>query len=181
MLRHILVGLTSAFAAFFTYVAIQPAAFTVTRSISIAAPPAAVFPHINELKRWDAWSPWAKKDPTAKIAYSGPAAGVGSTFAWSGNKEIGEGEMRIVESRPVDRIALKLAFTKPFAGGNDVAFDLKPAGEGTQVTWSLAGNHGFVERAFLLMMGIKMDAMIGGEYEKGLAALKQVVETAPKG
>ena len=35
--------------------------------------------------------------------------------------------------------------------------------------------------AFLLMMGIKMDAMIGGEYEKGLAALKQVVETAPKG
>jgi hypothetical protein len=181
MLKHIVVGLTSAFAAFFTYVAIQPSAFSVSRAATIAAPPAAVFAHVNELRKWDAWSPWAKKDPAAKVAYSGPASGVGSAFAWSGNKDIGEGQMTIVEARANERVGIRLDFVKPFAGSSDVAFDLKPAGAGTHVTWTLTGQHGFVERAFLLMMGIKMDQMVGADYEKGLAGLKAVVEAAPKG
>lgn len=180
MLRHIVIGLTSAFAAFFTWVAVQPSAFTVSRSATIAAPAAAVFAEINELMKWNAWSPWAKKDPAARTAYAGPASGVGSKFAWSGNKDIGEGEMTIVESRPVERVGLQLDFTKPFAGKSDVAFDLKPEGAGTVVTWSLTGNHGFVERAFMAMMGVNMNDMVGGDYEKGLASLKAVVEAKPK-
>lgn len=181
MLKHIVVGLTSAFAAFFTYVAIQPAAFTVSRTTQIAAPPAVVFAHIVELRKWDSWSPWAKKDPAAKVAFAGPAAGVGSVFSWSGNKDVGEGKMTIVEASANQRVGIKLEFVKPFAGTSDVAFDLQPVGDKTSVTWSLSGNHGFVERAFMLMMGVKMDEMVGNDYAKGLAALKAVVEAAPKG
>lgn len=181
MMRHIVIGLTSAFAAFLTYVAMQPAAFTVARTIAIAAPPAAVFAHIDNLRKWDAWSPWAKKDPAAKVAFAGPATGVGAQFAWSGNKDIGEGRMTIDESRPNERIGIKLEFTKPFAGTSNVAFDLRPNGDKTVVTWTISGHQDFIERAFVLMLGIKMDDMIGKDYEQGLAALKAVVEAAYKG
>jgi uncharacterized protein YndB with AHSA1/START domain len=180
MLKHIVVGLTSAFAAFFTYVAIQPAAFTVARSTTIAAPPAAVFAHVDELRKWDAWSPWAKKDPNARFAYGGPRSGVGSEFAWSGNNDVGEGKMTIVESHPNERIGIRLDFVKPFTGSSNVAFDIRPDGDRTSVTWSISGRQDFIERAFMLMMGIRMDDMIGADYEKGLAALKAVVETTPK-
>lgn len=37
-----------------------PREVAVSRAITIAAPPEAVFPYINDLKKFNAWSPWAK-------------------------------------------------------------------------------------------------------------------------
>jgi hypothetical protein len=54
---------------------LQPDRFTVTRSAIIDAPPNVVFRQINELRNWEAWSPWAKLDPQARTSYDGPAAG----------------------------------------------------------------------------------------------------------
>lgn len=180
MFRNILVGFVSAMAALLTYVAMQPAAYTVSRMATIAAPPQAVFSHINSFKKWDAWSPWAKKDPNAKSAYSGPESGEGASLAWSGNKDVGEGRMTLVESKPNERIAIKLDFTKPTLGTSYSTFALKPEGSGTSVTWSLSGESGFVSRAFMMLLGVKLDKMIGDDYEKGLANLKAVVEAGPK-
>lgn len=181
MLKNILVGFVSAMSAFLTYVWLQPAAFTVTRSTTIAAPPAAVFAEIGDFKRWNAWSPWAKKDPAAKVAYSPVSTGEGAAFAWSGNREIGEGKMTIVESRPNEKLGLHVEMVKPFKGSSLAAFTLQPAGQGTSVTWTLSGENGFFERAAMMMIGIDMDEMVGADYEKGLANLKAVVEGAPKG
>ena len=35
----------------------------VTRSIDIAAPPAAIYPLVSDLRRFNEWSPWADIDP----------------------------------------------------------------------------------------------------------------------
>ena len=180
MLKNLLIGFVSAMSAFLTYVWMQPAVFNVARSTTIAAPPAAVFPHVNDVKKFQAWSPWARKDPAAKVAFSSLTSGEGASYAWSGNKDVGEGKMTIVESKPNERVAVRLDFIKPFTGTSGAVFALQPAGEGTSITWTLSGENGFFERAAMMMLGIKMEEMVGTDYEKGLASLKTLVEAAPK-
>src|SRR5436189_2429791 len=104
MLKIILLGLAALVVVFIVIVAMRPSDFTVTRSIIIAAPPADVFVHVNDLHNWEAWSPWAKLDPNAKNTFEGPAAGTGSAMSWAGNNKIGAGKMTIAESRPGERI-----------------------------------------------------------------------------
>ena len=72
-------------------VAMQPEACGTSRSAAIAAPPSVVFAQVNDFRNWQAWSPWAKLDPDAKIAYDGNSSGTGAVYTWSGNKKIGEG------------------------------------------------------------------------------------------
>ena len=69
----------------------QPSSYRVARSLAITAPPDAVFPHMNDLKKWEAWNPWGKADPNMKLTYGGPASGVGAGFsACSSTKGKGE-------------------------------------------------------------------------------------------
>jgi uncharacterized protein YndB with AHSA1/START domain len=177
MIKRLFVILIAAILAFAVYVALLPGQYSVDRSATIAAPPEAVFTHVNNFKKWDDWSPWAKRDPNSKTAYEGPQEGPGAIFKWDGNEEVGKGQMTIIESTPAERIAIKLEFERPFPGSSNVGFAFKPEGEGTKVTWSLAGEQGFVERAMMLVMGLDMDEMIGKEYETGLASLKRIVES----
>src|SRR5215470_20336919 len=93
--------------------ATKPDTFRVQRSASIKAPPEKVFALINDFKRWDAWSPWEKKDPAMKRTFGAATSGEGATYAWEGNKEVGQGSMRIVESVPPSKLALQLDFLKP--------------------------------------------------------------------
>ena len=103
MLKKILIALIVIIAAFL--VDRGDAAFRVPRRANdtIAAPADAVFAQVNDLHKWDAWSPWAKLDPAAKIAFDGPDAGQGAAMSWSGNDKVGEGKMTIVESQPERR------------------------------------------------------------------------------
>ena len=67
---------------------------------------------------------------------------------------------------------------KPFAGASNLEFTFKSEGDHTAVTWSMVGQNGFMGKALCLFMN--MDRMIGGDYEKGLAQMKSVVEAAIK-
>lgn len=174
MLKKILLTLVAVIAAFLAYVAIQPAVNTVTRSATIAAPAAKIFPHINNLKKWKAWSPWAKLDPNAKSTFEGPEAGTGAAMGWHGNSEVGKGRMTIVESKANEHIKIKLDFEEPFAGTNDVDLILAPDGDGTKVTWSMTGERPFLQRIICTIFNA--DKMVGDMYEKGLANLAGVVK-----
>jgi len=175
MLRIVLTGLVVVVVALLVVIALQPAAFRIERSATMAAPPAAVFAQVNDLHNWEAWNPWQKVDPAAKNTYSGAAAGPGSTFAWQGNKDVGEGRMTILESRPNELVKIKLEFLKPFAATNTADFTFVPSGGQTRVTWAMSGKNGFMAKAIGLVMN--MDEMVGGQFEKGLADLKSIVET----
>ena len=78
MLKKIALALLLIVLTFAGYVAMQPAVGTVTRSATISAPPSAVFPYVNDLHKWQDWSPWAKLDPNAKVTFEGPEAGTGA-------------------------------------------------------------------------------------------------------
>jgi hypothetical protein len=178
MLVKILIAVAVVIAAFAGYVATRPGEFQVTRSASIAAPAPAVFVQVNELRKWPAWSPWAKKDPQMKQTYQGPTAGTGAVTAWQGNKDVGEGRMTIVESRPAELIRFKLEFLEPFAATNSAEFTFKPEGGGTRVTWTMQGQSNFIGKA--LHLAFDFDKMIGADFEQGLAGIKRIVESGPK-
>ena len=97
-------------------------------------------------------------------------------FKWSGNNEVGEGSMTIVDSQPAKQVRIELMFVRPFASTADTVFDFASAGSGTIVSWTMSGkNDNFIAKAFCLVMG-RPDRMIGPEFEKGLAQMKAVVE-----
>lgn len=178
MLVKILIALAVVVAGLVVVIALQPADFRVSRTATIAAPAPVVFAQVNDFHNWTAWSPWAKLDPAMKQTYEGAAAGPGAVYAWVGNREVGEGRMTIVESRPSDLIRVKLDFVKPFAGTSVAEFTFRPEGDRTAVTWTMTGEKNFVAKAIHLVMN--MDRMIGDQFDKGLAAMKTVAEAAPR-
>lgn len=175
MLKKVLIGLAAVLVVFLIVVAIQPSTYHVSRSLAIAVAPATVFPHVNNLHQWAAWNPWEKLDPNMKMSYEGPEAGVGASYSWIGNNDVGEGKMTITESKLNESIRFKLEFFKPMAGVSDTLFTFKPQGNQTEVTWAMSGENNFIGKAFCLFMS--MDKMIGGQFEQGLAALKSIAES----
>ena len=178
MFTNILIAIAVIVIVFVVVVAMRPSEFRVTRKASISAPAPSVFAQVNDLHLWQEWSPWAKMDPAAKNTFEGPPAGTGAAFAWAGNSKVGEGRMTITESRPNDLIRFRLDFLKPFKGTNIAEFTFKPEGNQTAVTWSMTGRYNFIVKAMSLFMSC--DKMIGGQFEKGLAQMKSIVENAPK-
>lgn len=162
---------------FLIVVAMRPADFRISRRATIGAPPPMVFAQVNDFHNWEAWNPWGKIDPAMKQTYEGPPSGRGARYAWVGNKEVGEGCMTITESRPSDLILIRLEFFKPFPAINTTEFTFHPQGNQTIVTWTMTGRHNFMVKAVCLFMN--MDRMIGGQFEKGLAAMKSIAENAP--
>jgi hypothetical protein len=178
LLKRILFVFLALIAVLLIVIAMQPSDFRVSRSMTMAAPQAAVFEQVNDFHNWNAWSPWAKLDPNAKNSFEGPSSGPGSKFRWDGNSDVGAGSMTILESEPNEHVRIKLDFIRPFEGTSDVHFNLKPEGDKTSVTWTMAGKNNFIAKAISLV--IDCDKMIGDQYEKGLANMKAIVEVEPK-
>src|SRR5437773_7798323 len=178
MLKIILIAIPTIIVVFIIIVAIQPSSYRVMRSLAIAAPPDALFPHMNDLKKWEAWNPWGKADPNMKLIYGGPASGIGANYAWAGNNEVGEGRATITESRPNESVKYKMEFFKPMSASSEMEFTFKPQGNQTEVTVTVTGEKNFMAKTFCLFMS--MDKMIGGKFERALADLKAIAELPAK-
>ena len=152
----------------------QPDEFIVSRRMEISAPPEQIFPHVNELRNWEAWNPWGKLDPNCEITYGGPSAGVGASYAWVGNNKVGEGRITITESTADQRVCLRLEFARPMKATNVAEFTFQSKAGGTVVAWTMSGKTNFVARVFGLL--VNCDRMCGSQFEKGLAQMKSLVE-----
>ncbi len=178
MLRKVLIGLAALVVVLLVVIATRPSTYRVERSTRIDAPPDVVFGLVNDFHAWDRWSPWARLDPEMKTTYGGPTSGVGATYAWAGNSKVGEGNMRITESRPAKKVDIRLEFIKPMAGVSQTEFRFRPESGGTQVSWVMSGTNDFMGKAFSLVAD--MDSMIGKDFEKGLGAMRTEAEADAK-
>lgn len=174
MISNILIGLGVLIAGFVGYIASRPGHFRITRRISIAAPAELAFAQVNDLHLWQEMSPYVKMDPDAQYTYGGPAAGVGASLAWAGNRQIGEGRLNVIESQPNELVRMKLEFFKPFMVTNTAAFTFAEKAGRTEATWSMYGTSRFMCKAIGLFMN--MDKMIGEQFEEGLARMKANAE-----
>ena len=179
MLKKILVVLAVIVAGFVAFAATRPGLYRVERSTKIEASASVVFAQLADFKGWAAWSPWEGKDPQMKKTYEGPAGAVGSTYAWQGNDQVGEGKMSITEVHAPTDLKLRLEFIKPFAAVASTVFIVAPDGDATvNVTWSMDGTNNLMAKIFGIF--VNMDTMIGGDFDKGLAGLKKVSEAEAK-
>ncbi len=174
MIKKIAIVVAVLIAGILGFAATKPDTFRVQRAAAIKAPPEKVFALINDFKRWDAWSPWEKKDPAMKRTWGAVTSGKGAKYAWDGNSEVGQGSMEITESVPSSKITLKLDFVKPFEGHSIVEFTLEPKGDVTNVTWAMHGPMPYLSKVVSIFCS--MDSMIGKDYEAGLANMKAVAE-----
>lgn len=153
-----------------------PQHYSVERSITIAAPAEAIFPYIVDFHQWTLWSPWEGLDPSLERTYGGPTAAVGGSYAWKGNRKAGQGSMTVTDLVAPESVSVQLDFLKPFKASNQAVFTLgeDPAAAGTVVKWTMTGENAGLAKLFAKVM--PTDKLVGGDFEKGLAALKTVVE-----
>lgn len=154
--------------------AIRPDSFRIERSTVVNAPPGRIFSLIDDFHAWGSWSPWEKLDPGLRRTHSGAASGKGSVYEWEGNPKVGSGRMEILESSPPSRLLIKLDFLKPFEAHNQAEFVFAAEGPSTRVTWAMTGPQAFPMKLMGLFMN--MDRMVGSDFEKGLASIKQIAE-----
>lgn len=157
------------------YAATRPDTFSYERKITINAPAEKIFPYINDFKNWLAWSPYEKKDPALKRNYGATTIGKGASYEWDGNKDIGAGRMDITDITEPSRVAIRLEFFRPFKAVNTAEFTLQPVVGGTEVRWVMAGQANFISK--IMGLFFDMDAMVGKDFEEGLAALKNLGES----
>ena len=174
MLNIIAIVVIVAVAGVLLFAATRPDTFRVERTIRIKAPPEKIFPLINDLRHFNTWNPYEKKDPNLKGSYSGAASGKGAMYAFAGNKDVGKGSVEITDSAPPHKVSMQLTMVEPIEARNNIEFILEPNGEGTRVTWAMHGHSSYFAKIIHLVFN--MDRMVGGDFEAGLASLKAVAE-----
>ena len=153
-----------------------PAQYSVVRTVTIDAPPAAIHPSVNTLKEWPKWSAWTtEKYPDMTVTYSGPESGVGAINEFEGESLGGHGKFEITKSHPDEGIDYKLDFdhgSMVSTGG----IKYEPEGKGTKVTWSNEGDLGINPISRWCNAFGLMDRMMGPDLQTGLDNLKKKVE-----
>lgn len=150
-----------------------PSQVTVARSVVINAPESVVFSYLNNLKRFNSWSPWASRDPQLQATIAGPEQGKGTKIEWtSTQRSVGQGSMEITESDPNRRIEL----TVNFNGLDGTSYyEVSPSGSGSKVIWGFAYDSG--ASPIKRWKGLMLDRYVGAEYREGLAKLKELIES----
>ena len=174
MLKTTLITAAVAIAVFLIYVTTRPDTFKVARSTQIKAPPDKIFPLINDLRTYNTWNPYVKKDPAIKLTYSGPAAGAGAKFLFDGNKDAGKGSIEVVAATPPSQVDMRLVMAEPFPIDNLVRYTLAAKDGGSEVTWAMEGPVPYIAKIAHLFFN--MDKMLGTDFEAGLASLKALAE-----
>ncbi|MEJ8572149.1 SRPBCC family protein [Microbaculum marinum] len=154
-----------------------PRYVSVSRSVVISAPASAVWPYVSDLRRFNEWSPWAGIDPQGTTyAYEGADSGVGQTMHWSSaHEQVGSGTQEVIAIDPGRSVETRLDFGE--MGTAQAGLTLTPNEGATEVTWDFRTDLGVnpVARWF----GLMFDRWVGNDYEKGLARLKERVESGP--
>jgi len=174
MIRMLAVVAAIALAAILALAAFEPDEFRVQRSTTINAPAAKVFPLIDDFRRWTAWSPFEKMDPTMRRTYGATTAGKGATYAWQGDGKAGAGRMEIAESTAPSRVGIVLDFEKPIANRARTTFTLSPHGDATLVTWTMESPNRYLVKVMHLFFDAEQ--IVGDDFARGLADLKAAAE-----
>lgn len=172
---RILVWIAGIVALFLLIGAFLPGTATISRSATIQAPAPTVYNVITDLTTYDAWMTWNQVDTAMKKEYGPLTRGKGAWYTWSSeNWKVGDGKLEITDVQPNKSVTTALLF-----GGSDepthANWELKDTANETQITWTLNADlgHNPISRWF----GLFFDNMMGPDFEKGLAQLKQKIES----
>ncbi len=157
----------------FTIPLLAPNSYQIERGISINRPQSEVFEYMRMFNNFDTWSPWSEMDPDMEVEISGVDGEVGAEYYWKGNRDVGEGRMRITQIDP-NKIHIALSFIEPFESSSPTEYRLSANQSGTDVSWYMEGEMSYPWNAILLFMS--MEEAIGKDFDRGLQKLKMQLE-----
>lgn len=159
--------------------ATKPHTIAVERSRLMRAAPNAVFPLVNNFRRWPEWAPQGRGDPTLERTFEGPEEGVGAVSEWKGSRASGAGRMEIRQCVANIRLEIQVDFYKPFRARNINRFSFEQRGDKTNVTWSMQGPNVFPLR--VMSVFANTDRILGRHFEDGLLNLEAAAQESFKG
>ena len=150
--------------------------YGIEREIKINKPKQIVFDYIKYLKNQACYSAWAMKDTNSKMTFKGTDGEVGFISAWeSKDKDVGVGEQEIIKIVNGERIDSKLRFKKPYEAEDDAYMTtISIDSTTTKVIWGFKG--AFPYPMNIMGLFINMDKEVGGDLEKGLINLRNLLE-----
>lgn len=152
--------------------ALLPSHFRVERSIVISAPDSVVFRNVADFNQWLEWNPWKDIDPTLTNRITGSPGEAGQKWHWEGT-EAGSGYMELLEVSPYNSLTARLVFTRPQQMESMIYWTFEKGPSGIRVTWA---NEGELDYPIGRFFGLFVDKMMGPDFERGLATLKERCE-----
>ena len=146
-----------------------PGRWLAESSIEIPADSEAIFVFLDDLSRWEAWTPWGQIESEV----SDPSFGVGATRTWD-DEQMGSGSVTITESRPPDLIRYHVEME----GSGEINGELGvvAVAGGSLVTWREAGDFGWNPLMGYVARG--MAESQGKQLAASLTQLKEVTAAA---
>jgi len=145
----------------------------VKREIIIDAPRQKVFDYLKLLKNQDEWNNGAKADPGRKKEFKGTDGTVGYIYAWSGNKDAGEGEKEIKNIIEGKRIETEIRFVKPITTSATMIIETDSLADNqTKVSLSNAGT---LKYPLNIMIPI-FEKNFAKDLDSSLSTLKRILE-----
>lgn len=173
LLKKIAIALAVLFVLYIIVACFLPSKIRVQRSLVINAPSSVIFEQVNNFHNWTKWSYWDNIDPEMQSTYEGPESGAGAVHNWtSKNKDVGNGSITIIDSKPNSFILTDLNFEG--MGVSHGGWTITDTVGGTVVTTYMEMEMGLMGRVF---PGLMMDSFLGGDFAKTLEGLKKLCES----
>jgi hypothetical protein len=145
----------------------------VKREIIINAPQQKVFDYVKHLKNQDSFNKHAQAGGERKKEFKGTDGMVGYVYAWSGDKNAGEGEKEIMDIVEGKSIESEIRFTKPMKAKARILMDTESLPDGqTKVYWSNAGRLNYPVNIFIPVM----EKNVAKDMDSSLVTLKNILE-----
>jgi len=143
------------------------------REIIINAPVQKVFDYVKLLKNQDEFNEGAMEDPNRKREFKGTDGTVGFIYAWSGNKDAGEGEKEIMNIEQGKRIEMEIRFVKPMKAVATIILETESLSDTqTKVSWSNAGILKYPLNILIPMV----EKSVAKGMDRSLLTLKNILE-----
>ncbi len=170
LLKYIIILLLLTAVLAIAFMALSPKQLAFEKATTINAPSKLVYNIVNDLKKWEKWSPVSAIDPEAEFSYTAKTKGVGAKWSWKGNKDLGEGSQTIVEAVPNERLKTAMEGWNGEAYGS---WTFQEKNDKTEVSWAFEGPEtSFIFRPFNYLMKKSLQK----SYVSGLESIKEMAE-----
>jgi hypothetical protein len=145
----------------------------VRRDIIIHAPRQKVFDYIKLLKNQDEFNTGAMAGSDRKREYKGTDGTVGFIYAWSGDKDAGEGEKEIMNIMEGKSMEAEIRFVKPMSATSWIIMTTESlSNDETKVSWSNAGTLRYPVNIMIPLL----EKTLPKGMDESLATLKTILE-----
>jgi hypothetical protein len=144
-----------------------PSEWAAERSVTVDAPPEAIWPWLADLRQWDAWAPLGEVEAT----YPEGTRGVGARRVWD-DAAWGSGEVTVTAVEEDRSLSYDVLVEGGLRTRGSLRLDVTE--RGTRVTWREEGDLGW--NPLLTWFAAGMDTRQGAQLERGLRRLEQEIE-----